>query len=83
MAGATEAGGAPARHTLIGAAVIRRGGAVLFVRQRGRDDPAPTWSLPGGRVGPGSCRWESATLPVAGSRWLALRWRLTCGDIRR
>jgi len=37
---------------LIVAALVRRGEEVLLVHQRGADDPAPSWALPGGVVEP-------------------------------
>jgi ADP-ribose pyrophosphatase YjhB (NUDIX family) len=39
-------------HQIV-AAVVRRGDAVLLVREHGPDDPEPTWALPGGLVEPG------------------------------
>jgi ADP-ribose pyrophosphatase YjhB (NUDIX family) len=36
--------------TQVVAALIRRGDAVLLVRQQGPDDPEPAWALPGGIV---------------------------------
>lgn len=38
---------------IITAALIRRGDAILLVRQQGPDDPCPYWALPGGLVEPG------------------------------
>ena len=38
---------------VIAAALIRRDDHVLLVEQQGRDDPEPTWALPGGIVEPG------------------------------
>ena len=35
---------------MIVAALLHQGEQVLFVKQQGPDDPAPTWALPGGRV---------------------------------
>lgn len=41
------------RRMLIIAAIIRRGDEILLVEQRGKDDPASSYALPGGRVEPG------------------------------
>lgn len=38
------------RTGLVVAALLRRGEAVLLVRQQGARDPAPLWALPGGVV---------------------------------
>lgn len=38
------------RHDFIAAALIRRQGSLLLVRQQGPKDLAPYWALPGGRV---------------------------------
>jgi 8-oxo-dGTP diphosphatase len=35
------------------AGILRRGNEILLVEQQGKDDPAPSWALPGGRVEPG------------------------------
>jgi ADP-ribose pyrophosphatase YjhB (NUDIX family) len=64
MGAGSGAGREAARHTLIGAAVLRRGGEVLLVRQQGRDDAAPTWSLPGGRAEAGELPVEAMTREV-------------------
>lgn len=32
------------------AGIVRRQGAVLLIKQQGRDAPGPSWALPGGRV---------------------------------
>jgi ADP-ribose pyrophosphatase YjhB (NUDIX family) len=41
------------------AAIIHRGADVLFVCERGPNDKAPKWSLPGGRVEPGESLTEA------------------------
>jgi 8-oxo-dGTP diphosphatase len=50
--------------TQIGAALIRRRESVLLVLQRGRRDPRPTWSIPGGRVDPGELPTEAMVREV-------------------
>jgi 8-oxo-dGTP diphosphatase len=40
----------PPRHYFIAAALIRRQGELLLVRQQGPDDEAPYWALPGGQI---------------------------------
>ena len=37
---------------VIVAAIIRRGDEILLVEQQGKNDPATSWALPGGRVEP-------------------------------
>ncbi|MEW5717255.1 MAG: NUDIX hydrolase [Chloroflexota bacterium] len=41
------------KMVFIVAAIIRRGDEILLVEQQGKDDPASSWALPGGRVEPG------------------------------
>lgn len=49
---------------LIVAALIRRDDEVLLVHQQGADDPAPSWSLPGGLVEPGELLTEALAREV-------------------
>jgi 8-oxo-dGTP diphosphatase len=46
------------------AAIIRRGDEILIVQQQGKDDPAPSWALPGGRVEPGELLIEALAREV-------------------
>lgn len=50
--------------SLIVAALIRRGQDILLVQQQGRDDPAPSWALPGGAVEPGELLFEAVVREV-------------------
>ena len=49
---------------VIVAAIIRRGDEILLVEQQGKDDPAPSWALPGGRVEPGELFHDALTREV-------------------
>ena len=46
------------------AALIRKGDEVLLLEQQGPDDPAPSWSLPGGRVEDGELLTEALAREV-------------------
>lgn len=52
------------REMLIAAAVVRRDGDILLVRQQGPDDPEPMWALPGGVVEPGELPTEAMVREV-------------------
>ncbi|MEA2511283.1 MAG: 8-oxo-dGTP diphosphatase, partial [Thermomicrobiales bacterium] len=52
----------PSVHVV--AALIRRGTDVLLVKQQGPEDPAPSWSLPGGVVEAGELLPESLAREV-------------------
>lgn len=56
---------APQSPILAVAAVIRRRGRVLLVRQQGPGDAAPSWALPGGVVEPGESLPEALRREVA------------------
>jgi len=60
----------------ISVALIRQNGAVLLVRQQGRDDPQPYWTLPGGIVERGETLIETLSREVyeeTGLRVIAAR----------
>ena len=46
------------------AALIRQGGSVLLVKERGPDDPEPLWALPGGVLEPGELLTEGLAREV-------------------
>ncbi|RBY95897.1 hypothetical protein DQ237_12215 [Blastococcus sp. TF02-8] len=51
-------------ETLLVAAVVRRGNAVLLVRQAGPAGPGSAWALPGGRCEPGELLAEALAREV-------------------
>ncbi|MFS8100267.1 NUDIX hydrolase [Lentzea alba] len=65
---------------LVVAALIVREGEVLIVRQQGRDDPAPYWSVPGGVVEQGEFVHEALAREVAEETGLTIAGpgRLAC-----
>lgn len=52
-------------HHFVAAALIRRGDEILLIRQQGRTDSAPYWSIPGGMVDAG----ETITAAIAREVW--------------
>jgi ADP-ribose pyrophosphatase YjhB (NUDIX family) len=52
-------------HHFVVAAIIRRGDELLLIRQRGQDDPAAYWAIPGGRVE----REETVTAALVREVW--------------
>ena len=46
-------------HHQIAVALVRQGTEILLVQQQAPDDPAPFWTLPGGRVEPGELLHEA------------------------
>ncbi len=62
----------PPRHVQIGVALIRRGDAILLVRQQGPDEPEHNWALPGGIVEPGELPTEAMVREVREETGLAV-----------